>query len=237
MIKHNTNFYSLCRSGHHAVIFWIINNLGGADESYKDVYAINKKSGIYFYNNVSVFTKEYLQKKNKMFQEYPTNYTWLIKNYEDELFIQGVCNFVVVRDFLNLICSRYKKWGERLRWSDECGVGALPELIKYWKQHAEQHSTDNFISYNKWFKDKYYRNQIAAKIGVQNNVDNITYVPLFAGGSSFIGTQKEKNINIYEERYKQIKLPQKFIDIILNDLELIEMNKTVFNVDILNLLQ
>lgn len=233
----NINFYSLCRSGHHAIIFWMINNLGGFDESYNDVFFINKKTGLYFYNNVSVRTLEHLQKFYDMNFCYATEYNWMIKNYEDELFESNVDNIVIVRDFLNLLCSRYKKWGNELGWSKKYCITNLNVLINHWKQHAVQYDTSNFISYNKWTKDKEYRNKIGIRLGAENLVDNTDYVPNFADGSSFVGLKKEINHTAYEQRYKQIKLPNSFLDIILNDSELLQLNKTIFDISITDILK
>lgn len=213
----------------------MINNLGGFNKSFKDLYFINEETGVYFYNNVSVKTEEHVQKFYDTTFSYATEYNWMIKNYEDCLFEPSTNNFVIARDFLNLLCSRYKKWGSKLGWDKKHCITELSMLVKYWKQHVTQ--KDSLISYNRWTKDKGYRDQVSLKLGVENTIDNIDYVPSLADGSSFVGAKKETDSAAYEQRYKQIKLPEEFVDIVIKDTELLHLNQMLFDIDVAELLK
>jgi hypothetical protein len=230
-MKH-INFYSLCRSGHHAIIFWVINNLGGFNESFKDIFFINQANGLYFYNNVSVKTEAMVQKVYDPTFQHAVNYNWLFKNYEDVAFELAANNVVIARDFLNLICSRYKKWGNALGWDSRYCITDINGLISSWKQHLQHHDKSNFISYNMWVKSKEYRDTVSSNLGIANSVDNTEYVPTLAEGSSFLGTQKETSCEKYEQRYKQVTLPDMFVEAILKDSELLALNREIFGIDI-----
>jgi hypothetical protein len=210
----------------------MINNLGGFNESFKDVYFINKSSGVYFYNNVSFYTEESIKKKFKITLPSHTECTRLIKNHEDRPFKFESNNFVIVRDFLNLICSRYARRGTNLCWDTKYGISNLNKLIECWKQHMSQRNTKHLISYNQWIDNKEYRNKLADILNVPNDVDNTRYVSSPMGGSAFIGNHKEENILSYLQRFKQVQLPQDYIETILKDKELLSINLDFFNIDI-----
>lgn len=229
------NFYSLCRSGHHAVIYWVLNNLGGVTEKYKDVWHINKDKEIYYYNNVTVNTVEHIQERHFADFQYPVEYFWLIKNHEDVQYIPAAENFTVVRDFLNMICSRYKKWGDLLCWDTAHCISDIHELIVAWKQHHSAPS-NNIINYNLWVIDKNYRDIVSQKIGVANLKDEVDYVPNFAKGSSFIGLAKEKDLSRYTSRFQQVKLPAAWVNYILQDKDLLKLNLEIFGIDVVKAL-
>lgn len=221
------NFYSLCRSGHHAIIYWFLKNLGTLTTIIEDQKYQITNEPIYFYNNVTLYNLEH-----------PSNYKLLVKNFEDEYYFYNKNSFVIIRDFLNLICSRYKIWGSQLSYDPENCISGIYLLIDVWKQYvlaAELHP-DNAIVYNKWLTDKEYRNHVSKNIGYLNIKDDTTTVPPFANGSSFIGIAKETDISKYTNRYQQIKLPDDIVAVILNDDELLELNKNVFNMDLFALL-
>jgi hypothetical protein len=213
------NFFSLCRSGHHAVIFWLINNLGGCEEEvYLQKYS-NPSSGLLYYNNIGVYNPTF-----------PENYTWLITNTEDREFVSGEDNIVIVRDFYNLLASRYKKYGALLGLREKDYITNLQELIGSWKQHAKTFLDfpTKGISYNAWLKSKTYRDSVAARFSVPNEIDAIDYVPNMGGGSSFVGVQKEKDIESYLHRYKQIELPESIATEVNRDAELASLNTKLF---------
>lgn len=233
MKKSNINFYSLCRSGHHAIIFWVLNNICEMNESYKDYFYFNKTKGVYFYNNNTIFTLDFLRKNYDKNFNYPIDYNLLVKNYEDVKFNIGNDNYLIIRDFLNLLCSRYEKWGLELGY-DLKNIRSLEKLIEYWKQHAYHVMSNpkNTIIYNKWIFDKNYRDEISNNLDVSNTIDNTNYVPKFAGGSSYIGEKKESEEINYLNRFYKTNLPDFFWDIIIKDEELLKINRDIFSIDI-----
>jgi hypothetical protein len=215
------NFYGLRRSGHHAIIFWLINNLGGCEETLYSKEYFNKKENLYYINDIT--THEAIL---------PTDYNWLITNVEDKLFNRSENGFVIVRDFYNLLCSRYKHYNENIGFDRSQYISNIYYLIMVWKQNVKTHLThkQKVISYNEWLTSKEYRNEVSSRFSILNTIDNIDYVPIMGGGSSFIGIQKEQDVQRYFERYKQVDLPSEMLDVINKDKELIDLNLQYFDI-------
>jgi hypothetical protein len=211
----------LCRSGNHAITFWMMHNLVDEltkieDGIYKD--SLNK---VLYINNVGRKPREYQLVSSIIYEKY----NYLFRSYEDSYYNKH-SNIIILRDFINMLSSRYKKYGPNIGLNQTyiCNINSL---ISVWKQHAKAKNKQIIIKYNDWIKDKEYRNFIANKINIPNIRDNYKYISEIGQGSSF-----DNKDNNYINRYKNIKLPKYIIDCILIDLELIEMNKTLFNLDI-----
>jgi hypothetical protein len=217
------NFYGLARSGNHAVIFWILHNLS------KEIVEISKHQQIYadkekrvcFVNNAINCISDFRNKFDA------SSYTYVLKSYED---IDGSEGFVIVRDFLNLVCSRYKHYGEALAYRSQYCVG-LENVIALWKKHV---LSSEVVSYNGWLNSKEYRDKVGEKLDIPNINDKTDYVSTIGNGSSFGGVRLFDKDN-YLRRYQQIKLPQHMIDIILGDFELVRINSELFQIDLENL--
>jgi len=225
------NFYSLSRSGHHAIIFWFLHSLGGVTEKHNKLFFSNKDIGIYFYNNVNVNStvwscENYLKKFAP-----PLEYSLIVRSYEDILCDGCTGSFTVVRDFLNLLCSRYMKWKDDLCWSKKYCISSIVELVACWKQHLLQPNSQ-VINYNHWCVSREYRDSIASLLAFDNSADLIEYVPPFGGGSSFIGMSKETDLARYNLRFKQVILPSYLVETILEDGELLALNNNLFDIDI-----
>lgn len=203
----------LCRSGNHAIIFWILNNISEVADAGYECYVSKNNKKICFLNNVS-----------RIMNNINSNeYEIVLKSYED-VYIKDC--FYIIRDFLNLISSRYKKFGNQLG-TNKNYLTNIEDIIKIWKKMI---LSDNKIIYNKWIYDKNYRDEIGQMIQVENCNDKTDYVSKIGQGSSFIGIKKDSSEN-YESRYEKIKLPDFIIKKILNDKELIELNKNYFKID------
>lgn len=203
----------LCRSGNHGIIFWILSNISKVENVCPECYA-SKDKKVCFLNNVTRI-------KNNINSN---SYEIILKSYED-VFIKDC--FYIVRDFLNLISSRYKKFGTKLG-TNSLYITNIDEIIKIWKKMV---LSDNKIIYNIWLKDKNYRDEVAEMLKVPNINDKTEYVSNIGEGSSFIGLKKDE-ISNYENRYKNANLPSDIINKILSDKELMEYNKNYFDIDI-----
>ena len=217
------NFYGLSRSGNHAVIFWVLHNLC------KEVFEIVPNQQIYvdkdrslcYINNVANCVSDF--RSNFDFSSYAN----VIRSYED---IETVDDFVIVRDFLNLICSRYQHYGTLLGYKKQYCLG-LENVIALWKKHV---LSSKVISYNEWLDSKNYRDTLGQRLSVPNVNDKTNYVSTIGNGSSFGGI-KLFDKDDYLKRYRKVKLPKSMVNIILGDLELVRMNHELFQIDLENL--
>jgi hypothetical protein len=253
MLKNkNIDFHASSRSGHHAIIYWMLNNLGGCYPSkfylsidhLKGLNDCNLKTQVYFYNTIA----------NKPNVKFPSEYNYLVRNFESVnyikecgaslfdlrlLFEQEEETFFIIRDFLNLRCSRYKR---RLNRNLSSGkpvdinleLSNTIELVDVWKQEAFLYKNlpHKTFSYNKWVLDKNYRDYIGDCLSIPNKIDNTNMVPDVGKGSSYIGLEKEKDLQNYFTRYKSTKMPENCIEYILSDSELQDLNLELFDIDI-----
>ena len=226
------NFTSLGRSGHHAIIFWILNNLGGVEEMDPAMYFANNTLKIHYFNIAS---------RNLLCNtKCPITFNYLLKSYEDTVTVDS-SNIIIIRDFLNLVCSRYERgfgrWGV-LGYQNY--FKKLEDFFNAWKMHARiilRDGSHKHIMYNRWLLEKKYRDDVSESIGIKNIIDNIDYVPgAMYGFSSFIGGNKEQDLNRYLKRHEQVELPKYLINPILEDIELLDLNKQLFNIDIKKIL-
>jgi hypothetical protein len=224
----------LCRSGNHAIIFWIMHNLTNLqiDKINSNTYH-SKDRNVFFQND----TKKYVTKEDFL------KYKYLIKSYEDIFLSQDNMNYIV-RDFLNMISSRYKNWNDDLgpykndkRFSEKYRqfFYSIEEICHCWKQMIKENRK---IIYNKWVIDKSYRDEISKNLfDIDNINDNTSYVSFLGKGSSFDGMKLQTDKNIYLNRFSQIKLPDYIINYIKKDNELLDLNYHYFNIDILQKIQ
>ncbi len=210
------NIFSLRRSGQHAIIFWLLDNIGNITENNSTYMYWNEEKKIYYYNDCT-----------DNIYEYKLDYNYLFKNFEDcKVNIITIDNeipnkkILIIRDFVNSYCSRINK---------NIGSIKIREVIEIWKEHISYLNDESFtvIIYNKWISDKEYRDKICDDLSIINK-ENIEFVPDIGGGSSF----NDKN---YLERYKMTKIKDEDRNIISNDLELLRLNKEIFNCDIISM--
>ncbi len=221
------NIHGLSRSGNHAIIFWIIHNyVDSVKNISKEIY-IDENQTLCYLNNVNIY--EPILKNNFPLKHFNV----VIKSYEDIEFNKDT-TIIILRDFLNLLCSRYKKYPKNICF-DEHYICDLLKLINVWKQHT--HSPKRIIKYNEWLISKIYRDKISEQIvGISNKSDNISYIPDIGGGSSF-EINYQQDAEQYISRYKQVQIPEYMIDHILSDKELLDLNKKIFSIDIEKILQ
>lgn len=218
------NIYGLSRSGNHAIIFWIINNLSNSFYQLNNGIYVSDDKKVCYINNVNIENK--LQ--NFIF---PTEqFEYVIKSYEDT-YINNETSIIIVRDFLNMLCSRYAKYHNHKH--NICLTNKyicdLHFLIDTWKNHTR--SPKRIILYNTWLVSKQYRNNRFQELfNMPNTVDNISRISDIGQGSSF------QNNTDYLTRYKHTNLPKHMIDTIINDKELLQLNQTLFSIDIENIL-
>jgi hypothetical protein len=216
--------YGLSRSGNHAIIFWMCHNISDDIVEAEDQVYFDKENKICFVNNAEIFSTEF--RKNLDIRSYEN----IIKSYEDSDLIDQDNSFVILRDFLNLVCSRYKLYHKQLGYTEGYCIG-IENLIALWKRHS---TSKKVILYNQWILSKSYRDEVGRMVQILNIKDKFDYVSSIGNGSSFGGVKLYKSED-YLKRYEKIKLPKDVVEVILDDKELAHINKDLFNIEIKNI--
>jgi hypothetical protein len=226
------NIYGLSRSGNHAIIFWLLHNLGTQYREVGKQAYISNDNRVCYLNNVDILTHKGIDR---------STYEILFNSWEDIDYIDDT-NIVIHRDIINLLSSKFKVFNFRLKPMDRFNTNItlkyktdfleiLKEVISIWKQHA---NAKNLIKYNFWLMSNEYRNNISKDIGILNTHDITSFVPDIGGGSSFGGTRLFDK-ECYLSRYQNICLPKQYIEYILSDKELIKINYDLYNIDLLSI--
>lgn len=196
--------YGLRRSGHHAVLMWLIGMIPKTTLYYNCYLADQKLDRPITANRIQWFQdgrekdiSEFHPKKRE-----PNTVFW---NAEDS-FIDPDFNIseytftdskllIVLRDPYNLIASRMsfhsKNYEDRIH-----------EIYKHLLIYPETTNVYK-INYNYWFSDEVYRKQIAEKLGL--NFDDHYLQRLSLSGSSF-----DKNRNTYENNSQKLKVLERY---------------------------
>lgn len=189
------NIYTMCRSGNHAIIFWLIDNICEIKKSITGCCYWNDDEGMYFYNNC-----------NHILYNFVNPHKFIIKSYEDITIDKNLPGLIIiVRDFTNFIASRYKKYGGDLGLNNSY-LQNYAEIRDLWIELCNTIITNDTvigIIYNKWLIDKEYRDNIAEKIGIKNINDNISIVSDIGEGSSFCGIKLEESNTAYLTRFNK----------------------------------
>jgi hypothetical protein len=222
--------YSMQRTGHHAVLFWLLNNFGGWTKSMETYIFWNDNTKLYYYNDCNHMPYHIVSDYNKLFMSYEDTFNHVKHGPQDVVII-------ILRDFLNMLASRYKKYGNKLAFNIYY-LQDIDKIIDMWKTQAKASLSDApntvTILYNKWLTDNNYRNEICQKFSINNTNDKIDLVPEMGQGSSFCGMKLESDKDSYLKRFQQIELPHDIKVKIMQDKELIDLNKRIFDIDISN---
>lgn len=220
--KNEFRIVGLSRSGNHAIINWIINQLNG---SYCFLNCVEPKhnpffvarpfnsDGHFFENNIPGFNIN--AEKAGIFSKKD----FLLYNYEDcflgmlnhQYFLENRTKWLgkslvkkdilILRDAFNLFASRIKA-DLILGHQTHHGVNPISTfaLKRIYKQHAKEFLSQKknlkdkvLINYNQWCADSEYRRGIAEKLGLSFSDEGLEEVMNCAGGSSFDGTRFSGN--------------------------------------------
>lgn len=208
--------YGIRRSGHHAVLTWIIGLIKNTSAHYDAYVAQNSlikipKSNIHYYDNGK--EKHITEIKNKEISSVLWNledtfiYPFIFKEFECKL----KWNIIVYRDPYNLIASRCKMLKEVEKYTERIHATYLNHLYFPEKDDIIK------INYNSWFSNVLYRKELANKLDLEFNDNNLNI--LSVSGSSFdkykySGKAQQMNIlNRYSEGIKDpfyIKIFEKY---------------------------
>lgn len=206
----------LSRSGTHAVINWLLAQVGGrycflncAEPKFSPFHSARPLStGLPYQVNFSDF--DFAREQAGEFSPKDV----LLHGYED-CFLGMVCNneaerqhdafvgasaqrvdVLILRDPFNLFASR-KKAGIYKGASSGGQVATWRTITRIWKQHAKAFIRKRSyfsqplvtVNYNRWARDRSYRRMLAKRLGLNFSDTGFHAVPAVASGSSFDGTR------------------------------------------------
>ena len=201
--------YGLRRSGHHAIISWLIKNL---EEQYglDKVYYINDASNSRFASGENL-------NKHLLYQIWKCQPEIIILSYEDvptevsrlEDRIERT-KIVVVRDILNNAASRYQRaLIAKTTLFPNCHMKIDESIIDIWMNHAKH---PDIFKYEDFLLNKGKRDELSIKFGAAN-LDYTDKVNDYANGSSFVGIQLDKKEN-YLKRHEMVDLPERILNLV-----------------------
>lgn len=234
-------FIGLRRSGNHAVLSWIFQQLP------KQVYFLNNVAA-----GMSPFRCYHLHFPQKGYRnEAWGNFSekqYLVYSYEDYS-LREICSLnserkhdlwvgktlkqfdvLILRDPFNLIASRLKKNYLKVKTAGESPVSL-------WIDHAKEFMCEtNFLShnkvvinYNQWCKSVDYRQKISRQLELTFSDEGLSYVSSYGGGSSFDGRILQgsaKSMDI-EKRWQHFKDNDTFRALI-SDEKLLQYSNLIF---------
>ena len=234
-MKNRYAFYGLRRSGNHAILEWLIQNLGGSGErtviSHRRLIAVNTAAYI---NEANTF--EPVERLYKHCTYADQNYENLIVSYEDVSLdyilppTKGYKNIVIVRDINNLFASRYKRFIDKGHLHESSDMLINEKIVNIWKDHVNAGLNKDaiLIQFEKWLDSKEYRDEISA-IFKCHNYDITDTMTEFGDGSSFSGKIKP-SVNDLKNRANQIQLPE-IVQERINQSDIVELRKKLQYID------
>lgn len=240
------------RSGHHAIINWILLNVSGpkyflnnckpnrspyinlrkADSLLFDIDIRNEKCGKFkkkkylFYNFESQFLEDIYS------SQFLSNIEkWVGKS-------QSVKNILVLRDPFNNFASMYKWAKHGKKWVPS--IGEIEHLPVLWKAYAKEFlgitsfvpAQKIFVKFNTWFTDPQYRNDLASEIGLTTTNRGLNEVAKWGPntwGDSFDNMNfdgKADKMNVLH-RWAVFKDDRLFVSL-FKDTELIALSEKIF---------
>jgi hypothetical protein len=204
------------RSGHHAIMHWILTQA---------------KTPIIHYNNVTDPSKRYNCRKMSYYT-HKSNKAKIALSFENfEIPNDNKFKVIMFRDIYNYLASVYKN-------NSNCNIGIKPcppqkYEIELWKDYCKLYLSNPentvFILFNKWFEDIEYRKNICESLGIKFTDEGKQDIIYHGKGSSFDFLKyngKAEQMNVLE-RYKEF-LNDEFYLSLINDKELHKYNKKLF---------
>jgi hypothetical protein len=227
--------FGLSRSGHHAVINWIIKNLCGLESEMKWKLDLLNGSGVIYINEANLDTEVTF----KYIEEHLKEIKYLVLSYENTsidytilnrkniyhsptcvdlpLFekVNKVHRVIVLRDFYNNLASRIEANNrEKVKFRD----GTIfqwdidENYINLWKEHAKGYLylENRHIKFEDWlYKDELRKKFLSKNFGIDEKYDN-----------NVEGTHSSFGDNNYLNRVDRVEIPDNIKKIISNDSEL-----------------
>lgn len=229
-------FYGIRRSGNHATLSWLMNNLNGnkVPQDPETLIApapefgfISQRVGdVYHINDVlSSWASKHRDFLRGLIDAYiSVGAKIIIISYEemhpgnsyaaDDRFkmLKNSEKWAVLRDWDKLIASRAKQMLNK-EISRKIYLDLNQLIIDRWLKTVHSSSDINKIHFDSWCRSKEYRDELMKERGLPNK-DHTSHVSKAGGGSSFKkGDPLNRKIEEYPEGWKEIiELNQKSID-------------------------
>jgi hypothetical protein len=252
------NFRRMCvvalqRSGHHAIINWIMKNING--KTYLLNHSVPATNPFITYTKPgSILHNLNIENEIAGIHEYKKQ---LIYNYEDrllsEIFFsdyenimkgwvgrsQFVFNIIVLRDPFNNFASKYKWALSGIKWPPS--PESIKQLPTLWKSYAREfvgatsyiHKENKIlINYNRWFSDLEYRSSIAQILLLESTEKGIEEVAKWGPatwGDSFDNMTYDGKAGQMDvlNRWQNYKDDEVFRSL-FKDAELLELSEKIF---------
>lgn len=228
----------LSRSGHHAVLNWVISNLVGFQIEWKYKMTYLTGTNVYVLDEANHdiplgyhFIEKFIEKIGTLIVSYedaPSDYTIfredkvfqgkLSLNYKQNYNIEYVNRFLVIRDFYDNLISRLKANEKKIGKEWESGkefIFKTDELyIERWKNLA-RHCVENKISYIK-FEDWLESDNIKEKF-----LYDVFGIKQIRSSESIKGTISSFDKNNHSKKNYDLNIiPENIKDLIIKDNEL-----------------
>ncbi len=234
-------FFALRRSGHHAIMNWVMWSIPGL-VVFRNDRAMNQEKVVQP-GRVQIYHGPRKLNISQQFADFTWNHFPLstrVENFEDAEnleFVGGYLSVLVMRDFYNNMASRLKWEREiRSRFRDEStqedeAREHMHKAKKLWKEYARVAISPPesvvVCHYDHWVGDEEYRKTLATSLGVSGHQSAIRSTAQYGPGSSFEGKQSTPDANKLTHRFELFNDDDFFIDFVRDD-EIVELNDQLF---------
>lgn len=249
-------FIGMSRSGNHAIINWVINQLPGSyvflncTEPKHNPYTSARPlspEGKWYQTNITDFdpgeeisgnfrTKDFLLYSHEDCFLGTLNHSSFRKNHDLWMGKSEVRkDLLVLRDPFNLFASRIKSGLLRGHYSHGARPISTLTLKRIYKQHVreflgEKKNLKNLVrvNFNSWIQFPEYREQITRQLGIPFTDKGFWEVSRVAGGSSFDGLKHSGKAYKMDlhDRWKEFADDEEYWE--LFDTELVELTYQIF---------
>ena len=216
------------RSGHHAMINWLIKNITGFECGMN--YKLNiMENGVYYINEgnlskniTSSYVTDHINKFKILFISYENafpSYSFFCENENyvgtgsiSGLNINNNYRIIFIRDFFNNLTSRIKSNNDRIVENQQPNFDVSQGFINLWKESAKYILENKcmYLKYEDWLLNKQKRDEFMQKITNHGELcDN-----------KVKGTKSSFNDENYLNRFEVDIIPKEIKELIRKDNEL-----------------
>lgn len=219
------SFYGLRRSGNHAILEWLLYNMGNGKDRFchrkhYDSEKVISRGNSFYFNDVSRYSS-HIQLCYDVIEAHQMGCNTMLVTYEDKpisyKLIPSKKDIVIIRDIVNVLASRIKNSNPNNLSDMRVDQG----IVDLWKEHASNQDCIKIL-YESWLTSKSYRDSICEHLNIFN-LDNTNEVYSFGGGSSFVGERLDSKENLLN-RYKDVDFPNE-INEMISDKSIVELRK------------
>jgi len=228
--------YATRRSGHHALISWIIANITNQTHNFnKHLNSVERFNNLIHIND-ALFNKQIAK---KTFIDNKNTTPIFLLNYEENDISESIVEnettekVIFIRDFLNVMASKIAAPNMQSMYGGLEDENIIKENIFTWKRLAKHFiNTDTHkIKYEDLISNDVYRNDFLLNLtGIEDSYDPLN---LKGTNSSFTNNYDPSELN---SRYKKVNFSENFKKICSEDEELINIIDKLNYTDIKNIL-